>query len=173
MKIRQGFVSNSSSSSFTCIICGEEYSGMDAGLEDAEMFECCNGHVFCESHISEEDRFTAFKEYLLNDEYFPKKFKNKIKNMTAEELEDFLENEEVDEDDEFDRTDEEMRYGFPEKFCPICNFLNLDPKTTVEYLLKKYDITKEEIKQELKSKFNNYSDFTNFIKNEGEEKNED
>ena len=46
MKIRNGFVSNSSSSSFICDVCGEIESGMDAGLEDFEMFTCTNGHTF-------------------------------------------------------------------------------------------------------------------------------
>jgi hypothetical protein len=43
MKIRSGFVSNSSSSSFVCDVCGENISGMDIGLSDAGMFECMNG----------------------------------------------------------------------------------------------------------------------------------
>ena len=49
MKTRNGFVSNSSSSSFVCSICGESESGWDLGLSDFEMFECENGHC---SHIS-------------------------------------------------------------------------------------------------------------------------
>ena len=35
MKIRKGFVSNSSSSSFICDVSGEEHQGMDIGLEGA------------------------------------------------------------------------------------------------------------------------------------------
>ena len=40
MKIRNGFVSNSSTSSFICNICGEVEAGMDLSLSDVEM-ECC------------------------------------------------------------------------------------------------------------------------------------
>jgi hypothetical protein len=55
MKIRTGFVSNSSSSSFICGICGEVQSGWDLSLSDAEMVECSkHGHIFCESHIKKE-----------------------------------------------------------------------------------------------------------------------
>jgi hypothetical protein len=42
MKIRQGFVSNSSSSSFTCCVCGEEESGWDL-----EYDTCERGHDLC------------------------------------------------------------------------------------------------------------------------------
>lgn len=51
MKIRNGFVSNSSSSSFICQICNHTEVGMDLGLEEAGFVECVNGHTFCESHI--------------------------------------------------------------------------------------------------------------------------
>ena len=39
MKIRSGFVSNSSSSSFVCCICGRSEGGYDMSLEDAGMVE--------------------------------------------------------------------------------------------------------------------------------------
>ena len=61
MKIRLGFVSNSSSSSFVCDVCGREDSGYDLGLEEAGMKECENGHTFCDDHQeksgNEEDRY--------------------------------------------------------------------------------------------------------------------
>jgi hypothetical protein len=50
MKIRKGFVSNSSSSSYICDVCGHDESGWDLGLEEADMYECEEGHVFCTSH---------------------------------------------------------------------------------------------------------------------------
>jgi len=51
MKIRKGFVSNSSSSSFICDVCGNTQTGYDMSLEDAEMFQCESGHTFCEYHM--------------------------------------------------------------------------------------------------------------------------
>jgi hypothetical protein len=67
MKVRNGFVSNSSSSSFICVVCGENQSGWDISLEEAGMFECQKGHVVCQSHLSEkdQDKFTEIRE---NDE---------------------------------------------------------------------------------------------------------
>jgi hypothetical protein len=50
MKIRNGFVSNSSTSSFLCCVCGSIEAGMDIGINDAGMYECVKGHVFCQDH---------------------------------------------------------------------------------------------------------------------------
>ena len=47
MKFRKDFVTNSSSSSYVCEICGRTESGYDLGLSECEMFECVNGHIFC------------------------------------------------------------------------------------------------------------------------------
>lgn len=54
MKIRKGFVSNSSSTSFVCEICGESESGWDLCLSDSGMVECINGHTFCEGELLED-----------------------------------------------------------------------------------------------------------------------
>jgi hypothetical protein len=50
MKIRQHFVSNSSSTSFICDVCGNIKSGWDMRHSDAEMRQCINGHTWCTSH---------------------------------------------------------------------------------------------------------------------------
>ena len=55
MKIRSGFVSNSSSSSFVCDVCGASEGGYDVGLSDVGMFECGNGHTVCLDHMVKVD----------------------------------------------------------------------------------------------------------------------
>jgi hypothetical protein len=55
MKIRNGFVSNSSSTSFTCDVCGYECGGWDYSLDDANMYECENGHTFCRDEVINKD----------------------------------------------------------------------------------------------------------------------
>lgn len=47
MKFRKDFVTNSSSSSYVCEICGRTESGFDIGLSEVEIMECVNGHTFC------------------------------------------------------------------------------------------------------------------------------
>ena len=51
MKIRRGFVSNSSSSSFICDISGNMECGYDMSAEDAEMYECEKGHTFMDQYV--------------------------------------------------------------------------------------------------------------------------
>ena len=63
MKTRLGFVSNSSSSSFICDVCGENYSGWDAGLCEAEMFKCEHGHIVCQEHALEEIDSSIEEDY--------------------------------------------------------------------------------------------------------------
>ena len=53
MKIRTGFVSNSSSSSFVCEVCGEIESAWDASLDEMGMYECVAEHIFCQGHTDD------------------------------------------------------------------------------------------------------------------------
>lgn len=57
MKIRNGFVSNSSSSSFICDVTGRVESGWDITLEEAEMYQCKNGHTFLEDCVINKEEF--------------------------------------------------------------------------------------------------------------------
>ena len=51
MKIRMGFVSNSSSSSFICMVSGNIEAGYDMSMEEAGFVECVVGHEFLESYV--------------------------------------------------------------------------------------------------------------------------
>lgn len=63
MKIRNGFVSNSSSSSFVCDFCGREEVGYDLSFADAGMLECRNGHCFCEDEMVGGYQDALFEDY--------------------------------------------------------------------------------------------------------------
>jgi hypothetical protein len=51
MKIRTGFVSNSSSSSFVCCICGHAEEVSSEEMEYAVDCSCEHGHNFCRDHL--------------------------------------------------------------------------------------------------------------------------
>jgi len=51
MKIKTGFVSNSSSESFVCDVCGDIRSGWDAIPSELGFQWCENEHYFCEEHL--------------------------------------------------------------------------------------------------------------------------
>ncbi len=127
MKIRKGFVSNSSSSSFICDVSGEVQSGWDLLLSDAEMYKCEMGHIFCEDYIVKD----AYEKYCKENE----------------------ENEDFDD-----------RYDLPKECCPICSFKYIMDKQAVLFLLKKCNVTMEDIEKEIKDTFKDYKEFSYSLK---------
>jgi hypothetical protein len=89
MKIRQGFVSNSSSTTFICELCGNSTYGYDWDLipsnnEEGNWGRCINGHLLCREHFS-------FKKCKPNDmSKIPSQFCPLCKSSTKN-LKEFLE----------------------------------------------------------------------------------
>lgn len=129
-KIRLDFVTNSSSSSFVCDVCGRQESGWDMCLSEADMYECENGHTICEDEMINDLTIEDYKDYLISQNY----------NV-----------ENIDEDDlEGEAMDYDFRYSLPEKHCPICNFLNYSQDDMSLYLQKKYGVSRAEVFEEVK-----------------------
>ena len=84
MKVRSGFVSNSSSSSFVCDFCGVVESGYDCSLSDFDMQKCEHDHVFCIDHMTKDFNPTNEEIYKKVKLYFEDTLKN-----TQETLEKF------------------------------------------------------------------------------------
>jgi len=147
MKTRNGFVSNSSSSSFICDVCGEEVSGWDMSLEEAYMAECEGGHTFCVEHTGKDFEDFITKEsaldYLNNSTYY----KDDIPLV-----------EKMDEDQFCEWLDEgvgedfvgELRYQLPSCCCPICNMETVSNDMLVDYLVKTNGITKKTVLDEIR-----------------------
>jgi hypothetical protein len=62
MKTRQGFVSNSSTSSFICVVCGEKYTGYDASPSEFDCAECMNYHIMCNEHLEDMPELSEAEE---------------------------------------------------------------------------------------------------------------
>jgi hypothetical protein len=115
MKIRLCFVSNSSSSSCVCDLCGRSETGWDLSARDAEMFNCVNGHTIC------------------NDEGVMS-FDDAMEKLKSEAEAEGKEAEEYDEYDEY-----------PECMCPICSMLEFAQSDLHGYLKRKTGITDKEV----------------------------
>lgn len=142
MKFRLDFVTNSSSSSFVCEICGRTESGFDMTPREAEMYECVNGHTFCMEealHINKEELIHEIEKWIDN-------------SLTDEELNKL--NECEDDADLMDFSYHEFdMYEVPECICPICQFIEYSQEDMAKYLLKKYGISRDKVFEEVK-KFN-------------------
>lgn len=151
-KIRNGFVSNSSSSSFVCDLCGYETSGWDMCLSEAEMFECENGHTLCDEHMLQPTQ-----EWL--NEYIYKIKENR--ELTDEEFNECVKELQIDLNNvtKYDIRELDCRFGYgdvfrydvPECLCPLCNFEELSMEDAKEYLKKTTSYTIDEVFEYIKS----------------------
>ena len=144
MKIRSDFVTNSSSSSYICEICGNECSGWDVDLRDYDMCECENGHVLCQEHLLNPSREEKIN-IILKNEYWNEETREYDITYTREELED------LDDDEVYEMLlGAESYYEIPEYLCPICNFDEYSPNDMARYLFTRYKVPKDEVFAEIK-----------------------
>lgn len=151
MKIRTDFVTNSSSSSFVCEICGRTESGFDMGLSDFDMMSCINDHVFCCDEAldmpSKEEMIKAIleNEYNIKSryDYFSRKYHETV--YSEEQLLE-MDNSELF----YSFYNPEGYYEVPESMCPICQFIEYSEYDLSAYLLKEYGVSRDEVFAEVK-----------------------
>lgn len=157
MKIRSDFVTNSSSSSFVCEICGHTEGGWDMSLFDADMYECENGHTFCRCHAKELSREEMI-ELILS-------YNMTIYDCKTKEYESVSREYFNDKDDEeiFDFLTEDGS-NLPTAMCPICSLEEATSEDLLNYLLKKNNLKTEEILKEWKEAFNSYAELRDYLR---------
>ena len=169
MKRRIGFVSNSSSSSFVCCICGEECSGVNMTLMDAEMVECERGHVVCNEcmneltgEIDERERMIAYLKRVLDRSEKYEYRRDDIPQIKL--LLEGLEDNEIDIIDNVNESGfmEEYEYGVPSDFCPVCQMKRVLDDDMLKYLLQKFNIKKDDVIDEIQTKFKTFEEFNNY-----------
>jgi len=173
MKIRNGYVSNSSSSSFICQISGRVEAGYDMSISDAGMYECVNGHTFDEDYVIEHNNKDLIKEYF-NESIKECQERVRISDDPAyyikrieEEKENLETIEKIDEDeieDEFSDEFSEMRYELPSAYCPICQMKHIIDQDLISYLLKELNKKRENVEEDIRVKFDDFDTFKKNIK---------
>ena len=162
-KFRKDFVTNSSSSSFICEVSGSVESGYDMGIEDAGMYECENGHTFCENYlvgsietftkesiieILESRKSNALSSYeKLNREYYKEtandmdEYMSRLNNANdvTNLIEEIVENLELSDRD-----------SIPAKNCPICTMDFIRDKDVLNFALDKLNTTRDKICDEIR-----------------------
>ena len=169
MKIRNGFVSNSSSSSFVCDICGRAEGGYDLSISDIDMYQCVNGHTVCsdEAPLVEEFQKEMNLNYILDvivrvssgkgtSDWRKEKCTELLEELStvnvdnASEVEDFI-------DKAKDSLNLDDPYEIPACQCPICRLDHVDTYTMLKYLLRKHDEDIVDITKEIQKNFSDES----------------
>lgn len=188
MKLRKSYVCNSSSSSFICSVCQEVESGWDLSLSDVNMSECENGHTcHTDEFIKFDEDSIEFKEELIKKQI--KNYERQIL-LYEEKLKD-IKNEKSFDNFQYwidtnkarivklnsfdslemvsaDEIDDEWRYSILAKYCPICSFTHIINEDIVMYFLKKNNLTRDDIKKEIKTRFKTYDEFTEYLNDKKE-----
>jgi len=147
MKIRTGFVSNSSTSSFICSACGCIEAGRDISLRECEMWQCKNGHYIHDDCADNPNLEPFFEEYI-------KEYIEKYGDVENDHGYDY---------DIKDEARDEGRYEIPEEYCPICSFKKLSKEDELAYYRWKMGFLKEDVLKSISEEFTNYKEFKDKI----------
>jgi hypothetical protein len=162
VKRREGFVSNSSSSSFVCAVSGRSYEGYD-GEYDVDHCTCEYGHEFCGEYLvdapqGKKELTIKAKRSALLENTEDRKMKVAYANASDNDIADWYVDSGLGEDDEDTSEVHADR-------CPICSFTYGEISDLLTYLLHKNGITEETLLQEVKEKYGTYKSFRKAWKN--------
>lgn len=150
MKVRKGFVSNSSSSSFVCDVCGVSESGC--------MNEC-GKHTYCNSHAKrniEDLTVEEIRKELIDgayDEVNKTKYKEMPNARIIEEWQEII-----------DSGDFEYQ---PKVICPVCQLDAIPDSVLLKYLLLNSQKKRKEIEDQIRSEYKNLAELEKVLKEKG------
>jgi len=163
MKIRNGFVSNSSSSSFICEITGEEFEIFDYVFRDSPLCKCTNEHIFKREYLipiklvelAYPDRDMMLKQ--LNKVIDSKKECELLKYLCLEDLKKRYEQMGL-----CNSINESSTNCIREDQCPICQLVHINDRDILDFVYKVYR-SKPALIKEIKQRFFNYKNFKKFL----------
>lgn len=157
MKIRTGFVSNSSSSSYVCDVCGNAETVWDGALSDAGFCKCEKGHVICEEHVgknnilSAEDIVELARNRTLGDDWY------------QDEILAYLGDRDVG--GALNIAEEYiMERGLPSAACPVCMLKKPGKEVLLAYALYKLEATDEGLAKSMRDEFGTLENFRKVTK---------
>lgn len=156
-KIRKCFVSNSSSSSFICEICGETQTGYDLDLSDIVFVNCENEHLICDEHLINVDGEVEYADQY--EEYVKSKHCPicQFEEYSQSELARYLVKE-------FGISKELV---FSEIKAVNKRRKKLYDNEYIEYVFKKHNLTDDMVLENLKERFKEYKNFYSYISKVG------
>lgn len=174
MKYRKTFVSNSSTSSYVCCVCGNEEVGYDGNYDDIPLY-CVNWHTFHTSCLPFDDSDNDdaklrevciwMLEDALNDTDIDPEFEAELDGLLQFVYKD-------PEGADFVTLYKEHSGGYerlPEIVCPICSFNQYHEYQLLKYMLKEKYPTKKigdaisMALRNLKHQFRTYKEFLKYI----------
>lgn len=172
IKKRLNFVSNSSSSSYTCELCGETEIFYD-GDDNETYYECNNNHIFCISCLNNyitKEMINKAKKSLKSQinsivnyqgDFSDTEFENK-KEQYLDDLNEADNIEDLIATDIYQGWAERQDYVncLMEELCPVCNFLVLLDYDYVNYVQKIFHIPpKNKLLENIRRTYLNYNEF--------------
>jgi hypothetical protein len=160
MKTRNGFVSNSSSSSFVCDVSGNIFTSGDY-TDHSFRCDCCNSH-FLGQYLHKPDISTLTKEQIIEELGYDESgmVAEYSESQTVEELREIFTQYVADIS-----VDNEAEFCIGSVLCPICNMVHIDANDLLAFVLKRIGISKKDLEQQARLQYsNNYKAFKAGIK---------